>query len=45
MLERAKPYVANPARVREIIDTGCKRAQSVAQQTMFEVRKAMGLNY
>ena len=45
MLERAKPYVANPAWVREIVDTGCKRAQSVAQSTMVEVRKAMGLNY
>ncbi len=45
MLERAKPYVANPAWVREIVDTGCKRAQSVAQITMVEVRKAMGLNY
>jgi tryptophanyl-tRNA synthetase len=45
MLDRAKPYVANPSRVREIIDTGCKRAQSVAQSTMIDVRKAMGLNY
>ncbi len=45
MLERAMPYVANPKRVREIVDLGCRRAQSVAQQTMGEVRKAMGLNY
>ncbi len=45
MLERAQPYVANPARVREIVDAGCKRAQSVAQSTMADVRKAMGLNY
>ena len=45
MLERALPYVANPARVREIVDMGCKKARSVAQQTMVEVRKAMGLNY
>ncbi len=45
MLDRAKTYVSNPARVREIVDTGCKRAQGVAQQTMFDVRKAMGLNY
>ncbi len=45
MLERAMPYVANPARVREIIDNGCKKAQAVAQDTMADVRKAMGLNY
>jgi tryptophanyl-tRNA synthetase len=45
MLDRAKPFVSNPARVREIIDAGCKRAQGVAQQTMTEVRAAMGLNY
>ncbi len=45
MLDRAKPYMASPARVREIIDTGCKRAQSVARETMVDVRKAMGLNY
>lgn len=45
MLERAQPYVANPARVREIIDAGCQRAQSVARQTMADVRHAMGLQY
>jgi tryptophanyl-tRNA synthetase len=45
MLERALPYVANPARVREIVDAGCTRARVVAQQTMGEVRQAMGLNY
>lgn len=45
MLERAQPYVNHPARVREIVDIGCKRAQKVAQQTMAEVRTAMGLHY
>jgi tryptophanyl-tRNA synthetase len=45
MLERAQPYVANPARVREIVDAGCKKAQAVARETMADVRKAMGLNY
>ncbi len=45
MLERAKPYVSNPALVREIVDAGCKKAQITAQQTMVDVRKAMGLNY
>lgn len=45
MLERAQPYIANPGRVREIVDSGCKKAQVVARQTMGDVRKAMGLNY
>jgi tryptophanyl-tRNA synthetase len=45
MLERALPYVNNPARVREIVDAGCKKAQITARNTMVDVRKAMGLNY
>lgn len=45
MLERAQPYVNKPALVREIVDAGCKKAQQTAQQTMQEVREAMGLNY
>jgi tryptophanyl-tRNA synthetase len=45
MLERAQPYIQHPARVREIVDAGCKRAQAVARETMSEVRRAMGLNY
>ena len=45
MLERAAPYVANPQRVRDIIDAGTERARKVAQATMHEVRDAIGLNY
>jgi tryptophanyl-tRNA synthetase len=45
MLDRAKPYVLNPKRVREIVDHGCQKAQEVAKSTMLDVRKAMGLNY
>jgi tryptophanyl-tRNA synthetase len=45
MLERAKPYIENRARVREIVDSGCQKARAVAQETMYDVRKAMGLNY
>jgi tryptophanyl-tRNA synthetase len=45
MLERAKPYIENRARVREIVDSGCQKARAVAQETMCDVRKAMGLNY
>ena len=45
MLERAAPYVANPKRVRDIIDAGTERARQVARATMHEVRDAIGLNY
>jgi tryptophanyl-tRNA synthetase len=45
MLERALPYVSHPERVREIVDLGCQKARAVAQQTMVDVRRAMGLNY
>jgi tryptophanyl-tRNA synthetase len=45
MLERAQPYVRNPALVREIMADGTARAQRVARETMHAVRDAMGLNY
>jgi tryptophanyl-tRNA synthetase len=45
MLERAQPYVNKPAMVREIVNEGCKKAQSSARSTLEEVRRAMGLNY
>jgi tryptophanyl-tRNA synthetase len=45
MLERAQPYVDHPHRVRDIIDHGCTRARAVAQNTMMDVRSAMGLQY
>ena len=45
MLERAEPYVTNPAIVREIIDAGTERARAVAQETMRDVRAAIGLAY
>jgi tryptophanyl-tRNA synthetase len=45
MLERAAPFVANPARVREIVALGCEKAHKIAQETMYDVRLAMGLNY
>jgi len=45
MLERAEPFIANPRRVREIVDAGTDRARKTAQATMVEVRAAMGLNY
>lgn len=45
MLARAKPYIDNANVVREIVDVGCARARKVAQDTMYHVRSAIGLNY
>ncbi|MDB6001100.1 MAG: tryptophan--tRNA ligase [Rhizobacter sp.] len=44
-IERAEPYIANPGRLREIVDAGTERARTVARETMREVRDAMGLHY
>ena len=43
--ERAQPYLDSPGLVRDIVDDGCQRARRVAQDTMREVREAMGLAY
>lgn len=43
--ERAQQYVDNPAYVREIVAAGCDKARRLAQETMRDVREAMGLNY
>jgi len=45
MLARAEPFVSNPRLVRDIVDAGTQRARATAQETMREVREAMGLNY
>lgn len=45
MRERAQPYVEDPALVRNIIADGCERARKLAQETMRDVREAMGLSY
>jgi tryptophanyl-tRNA synthetase len=45
MLARAEPFVSNPRRVRDIVDAGTQRARITAQETMRDVREAMGLNY
>jgi tryptophanyl-tRNA synthetase len=45
MLARAQPYINNKSLVKDIVDSGCKKARAVAQETMYDVRKAMGLNY
>ncbi len=41
--ERAEEYAANPAMVRNILAEGCKQAREVAEDTMEEVRQAIGL--
>ncbi|MFN9210530.1 MAG: tryptophan--tRNA ligase [Betaproteobacteria bacterium] len=41
--ERAQPYLDRPQMLREIVDAGCARARAVAQETMGDVREAMGL--
>jgi len=43
--ERAQPFLDNPQQLREIVGDGCARARRVAQQTMRDVREAMGLEY
>lgn len=45
MRERAQKYVDDPALVRAIVADGRDKARALAQETMREVRDAMGLNY
>lgn len=45
MHERARMYEEDPTLVRNIIADGCERADKLAQETMRDVRGAMGLNY
>ncbi len=45
MRERAQTYLDNPAIVRDIVNEGCDQARKLAQETMRDVREAMGLNY
>jgi tryptophanyl-tRNA synthetase len=45
MRERAQKYLDQPQLVRDIVAAGCDRARKLAQETMVEVREAMGLNY
>ncbi len=45
MLERAQKYVDDPSLLRAIIADGCDTARKVTQETMREVREAMGLTY
>jgi tryptophanyl-tRNA synthetase len=43
--ERAQRYVDDPTLVRNIVADGCERARKLADETMRDVREAMGLRY
>jgi len=43
--ERARPYMEDPTLVRNIIEDGCEKARKLAQETLREVKQAMGLDY
>ncbi|MEO8629607.1 MAG: tryptophan--tRNA ligase [Betaproteobacteria bacterium] len=43
--ERAQRYIDNPKLVRDIVADGCDRARKLAEETMRDVRDAMGLGY
>jgi tryptophanyl-tRNA synthetase len=43
--ERAGEYEEDPMLVRNIIQDGCEKASDLANDTMRDVREAMGLNY
>jgi tryptophanyl-tRNA synthetase len=45
MRERAEQYLEDPTLVRSIIADGCEKARKLAQETLREVREAMGLDY
>jgi tryptophanyl-tRNA synthetase len=38
-------YIEDPTIVRNIVADGCERARKLAQDTLRDVREAMGLNY
>ena len=45
LLERAQRYLDDPTLVRNIVADGCERARKLAEETMRDVREAMGLDY
>ena len=45
MFERAQKYLDDPSLLRSIIADGGDKARKVAQETLREVREAMGLDY
>jgi len=45
IMERAQKFLDDPALVRNIVADGCERARKLAEETMRDVRAAMGLAY
>lgn len=45
MIERIKKYEEDPTLVRNIIADGCEKANKLAEETMRDIRAAMGLDY
>lgn len=45
ILERARIYEKDPAQVKKIITDGCEKANQLAEETMRDVRAALGLGY
>jgi tryptophanyl-tRNA synthetase len=43
--DRAQPYLDDPLLLRNIVADGCDRARKLAQETMRDVRDAMGLSF
>ena len=44
IIERAQKYLDDPTLVRNIVADGCERARKLAEETMRDVREAMGLS-
>ena len=45
MRERAAPFEEDPMLVKNILADGCEKARDIAEETMRDVRDAMGLNF
>jgi tryptophanyl-tRNA synthetase len=45
ILERARMYEEDPALLRNIVADGCEKANRLAEETMRDVREALGLSY
>ena len=43
--ERAAPFEDDPTLIKNIIADGCEKARDIAEETMRDVRDAMGLDY
>ena len=45
MRERARRYLDDPTLVKNVIADGCEKAEKLAEETMRDVREAMGLHH